>query len=205
MVSSEKNVKMRRTGINKADIYERLLSSVSKNNTNNDICVFLSHKREDKSACIKIANYLKEANINYYLDIEDEGLQIASNNSDPEKITESIKNGIKNSTHMLVVISEKTYLSKWVPFEVGYGHSAIIDQKPLNSKINLAVLTLSDISEKQLPDYLQIAYQIRGTKSLNEYISKISNTLEKSLINESRIFSHSHLKHPLDSILNWQL
>lgn len=195
---------MKHTGINKADAYERLFSKISKGN-NNDICVFLSHKKEDKPACIKIANYLKEAGIDYYLDIEDQGLQIASNNSDPEKITESIKNGIKNSTHMLVVISEKTYSSKWVPFEVGYGHSAIIDQKPLNSKINLAVLTLSDLSEKHLPDYLQIAYQIRGTKSLNEYISKISHTIEKSLINETRIFSHSNMNHPLDSVLNWKL
>lgn len=196
---------MKYTGINKANIYESLLSILTKNDSKSDVCVFLSHKREDKSACIEIANYLKEAGIDYYLDIEDQGLQIASNNSDPEKITESIKNGIKNSTHMLVVISEKTYLSKWVPFEVGYGHSAIIDQKPLNSKINLAVLTLSDISEKQLPDYLQIAYQIRGTKSLNEYISKISNTLEKSLINESRIFSNSKSNHPLDNVLDWRL
>lgn len=196
---------MKYTGVNKADLYERINSILSKNDSKNDICVFISHKREDKSACVEIAKYLKEAGIDYYLDIEDQGLQIASNNSDPEKITESIKKGIKNSTHMLVVISKKTYLSKWVPFEVGYGHSAIIDQKPLNSKINLAVLTLSDISEKQLPDYLQIAYQIRGTKSLNEYISKISNTLEKSLINESRIYSNSKLSHPLDSVLNWRL
>ena len=30
-------------------------------------CVFLSHKKEDKNECRKIAEYLKEAEVDYYL------------------------------------------------------------------------------------------------------------------------------------------
>lgn len=71
--------------------------------------------------------------------------------------------------------------------------------------MKLSVLTLKDISEKTLPDFLQIAYIIKGTKSLNEYISSITNKLEKSMINESRIFSNSQPQHPLDNVLNWKL
>lgn len=191
-------------GKNKADLYVRLIEQLSKT-VDKKTCIFLSHKKEDKPACKKIAEYLSNAGIDYYLDEEDEDLQLAATVNDPIKITEAIKEGIKNSTHMLVVISEKTYRSQWVPFEVGYGQSAIIDSKIIKDRLKLSVLTLKDISEKTLPDFLQIANIITGTKSLNEYIAQISNTLEKSMINETRIFSHSTQNHPLDNVLNWKL
>lgn len=198
-------------GFNKADLSQNiswLVESINDNSFSQRPCVFLSHKREDKEACREIANYFKNAGIDYYLDEEDVSLQYASSVNDPLKITESIKDGIKKSTHMMVVVSEKTYKSLWVPFEVGYGHASILDQEKLknqNDRIKLSVLTLKDIAEKTLPDYLQVGYLIKGTKSLNEYISKITDRLEKSLINESRIFSNSQMKHPLDSVLNWNL
>ncbi|GEM_PF-262841 len=195
---------MNSKGINKADVFNRLYEILSIS-VEKKPCVFLSHKKEDKPACKKIAEYLSNAGIDYYLDEEDTDLQQAASASDPIKITEAIKQGIKNSTHMLVVISEKTYHSQWVPFEVGYGQAAIIDNQTNTDKLKLSVLTLKDISEKSLPDFLQIAYIIKGTKSLNEYISKISNKLEKSMINESRIFSNSQFQHPLDNVLNWKL
>lgn len=194
-------------GINKANelslvklIYEAL--SISDEKTP---CVFLSHKMEDKHACKKIAEYLSIAGIDYYLDEEDADLQKAVSDSDPIKITKAIKKAINNSTHMLVIISEKTYLSQWIPFEVGYGQSAIIDNQTNTNKLNLSVLTLKDFSEKTLPDFLQIAHIIRGTKSLNDYISKISNKLEKSLIQESKIIGNSKEIHPLNKVLNWKL
>jgi hypothetical protein len=195
-------------GLNKADIYEDL-QWIIETKTNSYIktrpCVFISHKKEDKEACRQIAKYLSNAEIDYYLDENDKELQRAAEINNPHKITESIKKGIRNSTHMLAVISQKTYLSQWVPFEIGYGQSAIIDNDPNNNNLKLSVLTLEDISEQSLPDYLQIANIIRGTKTFNQYISNISNKLEKSLINESRVFSHSNLQHPLDNILNWKL
>lgn len=191
-------------GINKADVFNRLYEILSKSVEKNP-CVFLSHKKEDKPACKVIAEYLSNAGIDYYLDEEDEDLQQAASVSDPIKITEAIKQGIKNSTHMLVVISEKTYRSQWVPFEVGYGQAAIIDNQTNTDKLKLSILTLKVISEKTLPDFLQIAYIIKGTKSLNEYISRITNKLEKSMINESRIFLNSQPQHPLDNVLNWKL
>lgn len=199
-------------GLNKAKLNESiewLLKSYDSPSFKKRPCVFLSHKKEDKNECRKIAEYLKQAEIDYYLDELDDELQIAAREKDPIKITESIKEGIRNSSHMLVVVSEKTYKSQWVPFEVGYGHSAILDkdlkkdEKP--DRIKLSILTLKDISEKSLPDYMQVGHIIRGTKSLNDYISKITNRLEKSLINETRIFSASKMQHPLDNVLNWQL
>ena len=137
-------------GFNKANLNENitwLVKSLGDSTFNKRPCVFLSHKREDKNACKEIANYLKNAGIDYYLDEEDSKLQYASSIGDPIKITESIKNGIKESTHMMVVVSDKTYRSLWVPFEVGYGHASILDQEKWQSqenRIKLSVLTLKE-------------------------------------------------------------
>lgn len=196
-------------GFNKAETFDKLFWLLESKNVKERPCVFLSHKKEDKDECRKIAEYLKEAEIDYYLDELDEDLQQAAIQDNPELITESIKKGIRESTHMLVVVSEKTYRSEWVPFEIGYGHSAILDkgleEGIKDNKIKLSVLTLKDISEKTLPDYLRVGYIIRGTKSLNDYISKITDKLEKSLVNETKIFSNNQISHPLDNVLNWKL
>jgi hypothetical protein len=196
-------------GYNKANIYDKLTwlfeSEVDKNRS----CVFLSHKKEDKPACREIANYLSNSGIDYFLDEEEELLQQAIDTGNPEKITEQIKKGIRESSHMLVVVSEKTYKSQWVPFEIGYGHAAIIDKSlemnEREEKIGLSILTLKDIAEKELPTFMQVGKIIRGTKGLNEYLAQISNRLEKSMINERIMISASDMNHPLDNVLKWDL
>ena len=200
-------------GFNKAQLNENIewtrYSNINSN-VKNRPCVFLSHKREDKQACREIAKYLKKAEIDYYLDEEDNILQSASVVNDPYIITESIKKGIRTSTHMLCVISEKTFQSNWVPFEVGYGHAAIIDKAMAlghrDQKIKLSILTLKEISERLLPDFMKVGYQIRGTKSLNKYISDLSNKTESLLVNENRLETkfYSFSTHSLDNYLDWE-
>lgn len=200
-------------GFNKANLnenrdWERYAKTYSS--IKNRPCVFLSHKKEDKEACRQIAEYLKKAEIDYYLDEEDLMLQTAVKSNDPHRITESIKKGIRESTHMLCVISEKTYQSNWVPFEVGYGHAAIIDKSMVENsrdkQIKLSILILKDLSEKQLPDYMKVGYLIGGSKGLNKYISELSDKREYQLVNEGKIERkmYSHSSHSLDNYLNWQ-
>lgn len=198
-------------GFNKAKLTERLewerhsrlLSSVRTRP-----CIFLSHKHEDKPACREIATYLKKAQIDYYLDEEDANLQSAVQQKDPNKITECIKIGIRNSTHMLCVVSESTYQSNWVPFEVGYGHAAIIDRSNSNAantkKIHLSILTLKDLSKRSLPEYMHVAYLIKGIKSLNEYIAQLTGKTKPQLLNERRIEEvySQYSSHPLDNIMS---
>lgn len=200
-------------GFNKASVNDSILWEVKKMSNfsiGQRSCVFLSHKYEDKQACREIAKYLSEAEIDYYLDEEDTNLQSAALANDPYKITESIKKGIRECTHMLCVVSEKTFRSNWIPFEVGYGHAAIIDkgmiQNSRDQKIKLSILTLKDISETTLPDFMKVGYQIRGTKSLNKYISELTKKSETTLLNENRIKSkmYSFSTHTLDNYLNWE-
>lgn len=162
-------------------------------------CIFLSHKREDKEACLEIGKYLENAGIDYYLDIFDQELQNASEQNDPIRITTHIKNGIYLSTHMIVVVSEKTIESRWVPFEIGYGHASIVDNNTMpsesNSILNLAFLTLKEISDIPILDFLQIATPIRGIRSLNEYLEKIKPS-------ELELKKSWDFSHPLNSILD---
>lgn len=205
MVSSEK-IKVVDRGLNKANIWDKL-SWLLKSSSNKP-CVFLSHKREDKQHCKLIASYLSNVGIDYYLDENDNLLQTASTLGDGKAITECIKNGIKESTHMMVVVSESTYQSQWVPFEVGYGHAVILDFNNDTNNIDrykLSVLTLKDLSEKPLPDYLLTAHLIRGTKGLNEYIRSITAQTQKSQLNEACIQNNNDFNHPLDKVLNWKL
>lgn len=194
-------------GYNKANVWEKLSYLLSSEK--GTPCVFLSHIREDKSHCRAIGRYLKEAGINYYLDENDNVLQQASSSGDYRLVTESLKKGIRESTHMLVVVSESTYKSHWVTFEIGYGHAEILDkglgEGELPDKLKLSILTLKDLSESDLPDYLLVGNLIRGTKSLNEYILSISLKSTKVVDIRASLKSNNTLKHPLDPILNWKL
>ena len=67
------------------------------------------------------------------------------------------------------------------------------------------MLTLKEISQSVLPEYLQIVPILRGTKSLNNFISNVLKRDESTLINERKLFAAYQSQHPLDSVLNWEL
>jgi hypothetical protein len=194
-------------GFNKANLKDRQLwesKAINFSEVKTRPCIFLSHQRADKPICREIASYLSNAEIDYYLDEEDSALQTAIQSGDPHKITESIKKGIRSSTHMLCVVSEKTYQSHWVPFEVGYGHAELIDRESLPATlIKLGILTLKDLDGKTVPDFMKVGYLVRGTKSLNKYIAELVGRDEGRMINERLVKSHS-VQHPLDNYLAWK-
>lgn len=194
-------------GLNKANPWDKL--SWLLKSERSSISVFLSHKREDKSHCRLIANYLRDAGLDYYLDEEDPLLQSASATGNSALITERLKKGIRESTHMLVIVSEKTFISPWVPFEIGYAHSALLDRDLKDGdefdKTKLSVLTLKDLSESILPDYLLVGNLLRGTKTLNEYIQGLSDKFEQKGKASFSIQSNNNINHPLDGVLNWKL
>jgi len=126
-------------------------------------CVFLSHKGEDKPAVREIGEYLKNAGLNIYLDIDDIALQQAVTQGNDVAITKSIELGIANSTHLMAVVSEKTKQSWWVSYEVGFGK---------RNGNGLATLKLKDVGD--LPSFLKISVIIDGIAGLNGYLKSIS-------------------------------
>ena len=96
---------------------------------------------------------------------------------------------------MLCVISPNTLQSKWVPWEVGYGYD----------KTQLSVLTLKGIKEEDLPEYLKTVALVRGTRTLNEYISKLVGEYKDKMYASKRLINESIGIHPLDKYLDWSL
>lgn len=107
-------------GINRAISSYVTLSESRKNSGIK--CVFLSHQKSDSDTCKKIAEYLIAAEIDVYFDENDDDLKIYRQIGNPHGVVDSIKKGIKKSSHMLVVVSPNTIHSKWVPWEVGYAY-----------------------------------------------------------------------------------
>jgi len=151
--------------------------------------IFISHQKQDRDACTKIADYLKTVGIDVYFDEFDRELQIASQNNDSKGVVNAIKKGINQCTHMLCIISPNTLNSKWVPFEVGYGYD----------KTELATLTLKGIKNSDLPEYIKVAPIIRDIYDINEFVKRHGN----KFIFESRKFSEfSSYQHPLSNVMD---
>lgn len=154
-------------------------------------CVFISHQRNDKAVAKKIADYIYKSGVDIYFDEYDRNID----RDNPQSVVNAIKAGIRRSTHMLCILSQNALQSKWMPWEIGYGYD----------RLQVAGITVKEIAKDVLPEYLQIVPVIRGTKSLNAYLSKTIGRVEDSLIREQRLFSASQVNHPLDNILDWQL
>ncbi|MNC02386.1 hypothetical protein D3C76_792140 [compost metagenome] len=75
--------------------------------------VFISYRHMDRAHAININTRLMQANIKTYLDVLDAESQTT------DDITGVITRNISECTHLLAVVSEKTALSWWVPFEIG--------------------------------------------------------------------------------------
>lgn len=62
-----------------------------------------------------------------------------------------------------------------------------------------------ELSESRLPEYLQIVPILRGTKSLNEFLEKISGKTTWQMLAENLYIRNSMPNHPLNNYLNWKL
>ena len=160
-------------------------------------CIFLSHISVDKVAVAEIARYITaRGDIDVYLDANDDELQKAADEGNAAGVTDFIERGLSNSTHIMCLVSANTVRSWWVPYELGFAKRS---GKPL------ATLRLKDAVN--LPAYLEISEIIRGTESLNKYLTGVKNGLRKSItagaLTESLIRSSAQ-PHPLDRYLDWQ-
>ncbi|EGD46164.1 protein of unknown function DUF1863 [Ruminiclostridium papyrosolvens DSM 2782] len=194
-------------GINRAVNQSVIKSYSSIETASKTPCIFLSHQSLDKELVKKIGDYITNAGIDIYLDIYDRDLQNANRTNNDLAITECIEKGIKNSTHVMCIISRATKSSWWVPYEIGYG------KKNGNE---ISTLPLKELLASEHPSYLKITRQLTGIKSFNAYLVEIlrektgtspttfasyQESAYKSFSNAS-ILTESTLYHPLCTHLN---
>lgn len=112
--------------------------------------------------------------------------------NDAKAVTNSIRKGINNSSHMLVLVSPNTLYSTWVPFEIGYGYD----------KTDLYTLCLKGIPKGGLPEYLRAGKIIRDIWDINSFISNVSNQNQEYLFESKKMFSYEKSDNPLHSIMD---
>ena len=118
------------------------------------IKVFISHKLEDSYTANKIANELKALNVPYYLDILDHSVTKSG-----KELTDHIKRNLNDCTDIIVVMSESTRYSQWVPFEVGMS---------AQNDMPTATFLQENVS---LPDFLVYWPRLKQPSDIRKYIA----------------------------------
>jgi hypothetical protein len=179
-------------GVNRAISESRHLS---KGGATPGPCIFLSHIAVDKSAAAAIGSYItSHGDIDIYLDVHDAELQSAVSKGDAAGITRFIERGVAKSTHIMCLVSQSTIGSWWVPYELGFAKNAGKQLASFKLKGNVA-----------LPAFLEIGEIILGTKSLNEYLTRVRLGPTKSAIVtlSEGLIRYSAQPHPLDAYVDW--
>lgn len=83
------------------------------------MCVFISHKSEDKAMARAVAEALVALEVNIYFDERDDCLRAAAASGDDLAVVKCIEDGLDRCSHLLGLITEQTLPSWWVPYEIG--------------------------------------------------------------------------------------
>jgi hypothetical protein len=138
------------------------------------VSIFISHKKEDENKAIIISNYIKEKyGFHTYVDALDPEIQEYDN------VTGRIVDKLRESTHLLVIFSEHTIKSMWVPFELGVAYER-------EEGIGVYIWPDEELSY-DLPEYLDEFPKLKNKKHLDEYLNLINEipTKEQLILERS--------------------
>ncbi len=140
--------------------------------------IFISHKKCDSKIALQIAKEFQSRNIDIYLDALDETINISQGS---KELTNHLKSEIESSSDILVVMSDQTRLSWWVPFEIGMA----ADQ-------NMPIVTYLH-NDVHLPEYLDYWPRLSYLTDIDIYINHIKKRIfRESIKKESVNFSRKN-------------
>jgi len=116
--------------------------------------VFISYASVDHEIAEKLAQVLKEADVEYFLDQKDINWGVP--------ITTRVQQGIAECSAIIVVISPASLKSQWVPFEVGHAMGA--------GKVVLPFVTHPSIER---PGYLADLHYVASLKDVELYFKEL--------------------------------
>jgi hypothetical protein len=142
--------------------------------------IFISHKEKDADKAHGLSKYLTAQNVENYVDVLDD--QISSGD-----ITLNIVDKLRKASHLIVIYSEHTEKSMWVPFELGVAYER-------NNGIGVALWPDKEDAKIDTPEYLD-EFPLMKTKSdIDKYIAVYTSDMQvvgMESLNESRNFSKS--------------
>ena len=153
--------------------------------------VFISYRHMDRAYAMAINSRLIKANIKTYLDV----LDLESQTTDD--ITGVITRNITECTHLLAVVSEKTALSWWVPFEIG--EATISNRRICSFRTGPAELPLyldkwPKLSTESDLDFFIDAYREEVSNKRSMSLESISESVKGSYKRDADMF-HEQLKN----------
>lgn len=135
--------------------------------------VFISHKQEDAVTANQIANELDSIHVDYYLDLLDPTVTKSG-----KMLTEHIRKNLNTCTDIIVIMSEITRYSQWVPFEVG-----------MAAQVELPTATFLKDSVL-LPNFLQYWPRLKRPSDIRKYVS-VRKEVDQEYRNYRSIFENS--------------
>lgn len=134
--------------------------------------VFISHKKQDSNTALLIQSAFKRYGAETYLDVLDTSISGGG-----RVLTEHIKDELNTCTDIIVVISDLTKTSWWVPFEIGM--SAQIDMPTAN------YLT----SDEELPSYLDYWPRLTSISDIATYVT-VRNRVKEQMFRQDSAFGN---------------
>jgi len=116
--------------------------------------IFISHRKSDEQKAKQMADYLRLKDVSLYLDVLDPAARTASD------ITKHIMSNLNRCTHVIVIFSNNTAGSMWVPFELG---AAYKDGKGIGTYL-LDLLST--------PEYLDTFPKMKTTLDLDKFVAE---------------------------------
>lgn len=139
--------------------------------------VFISHKDADSLQALLLKRAFEDEGVSAYLDVLDSSI-----NGGGKTLTEHIKNQLNQCTDIIVLMTEATKHSWWVPFEIGM--SAQIDM-PTASCLKENVV---------LPSFLSYWPRLKTINDVSTYVSVRKKT--------ERILNEQYSNFELSSVSN---
>ncbi len=103
---------MARLGVAQQLVSTLLMKAYTTHTQQSD--VFVSYQHNDQTTALNLAKELSDMNIDVFIDVHDETLFPGD-----ESVDEALLGAIANSATMLIVVSDYTQESWWVPWEIG--------------------------------------------------------------------------------------
>ena len=115
--------------------------------------VFISHKDVDSAQALLLKKEFQSLGVDAYLDVLDSSIKNGG-----KSLTEHIKSQLNNCTDIIVLMSESTNESWWVPFEIG-----------MSAQIDMPTATFMK-ENIVLPSYLSYWPRLRKIEDIAKYV-----------------------------------
>lgn len=129
--------------------------------------VFISHKNVDSVHAIALQAAFARNKVDTYLDVLDSDI-----NSGGKELTEHIKQNLNSCSDILVVMSEATKDSWWVPFEIG-----------MSAQVDMPTVSFLK-SDVMLPSYLSYWPRLKSTADVDKYVA-VRRKVEQQILHEN--------------------